>query len=455
MAHSGVIVVKDKDQIVPKPYIEKVLEHNPTAYGMALVEKGAILDDIVSKDVSADVIMQLQEGFKKEVAVFHFGNYPAGYMVGDLQPFEVLKDDNKQPALVAFVEGNFSSQGKEKSSHTNEFFAVYDGLTPKLQMLYNLADHNIGKLMGVLATTPTFKKDLSSLWVDRGTILLLACTGQIYSYSINPLEKKFDWGWTSNHYDFGVEKEMSPADLIRAKQAAKIAGVITETKPTVGPIAGIAPTPPKTETSVPAITQPKMVQCPVTVRGKKNIAEWYRANAGYNPLNYKQRPVVEVKSDLVTGEKKGEIIKTFQDLPKDLPVIPGVKPAEPPAEPVSEPAGPSTPIPVIPKKEQDAVIGFIKTIGADSREILSPKSIQDLEQKYPTFAQYCGMEDLGFIRSWPYSAFVELVENPSYRATSHVLLFNLRNALITQNPAWGLTKEKKEEPAVKIAGIKA
>lgn len=450
MAHSGVIVVKDKNQIVPRPYLEKVLEKNPTAFGMAFVEKGSILEDIVSKDISVDLIMGLMDGFKKEVVVFHFGNYDAGYLTDDLQPWIALRDVKQQPSLVVFLEGNFSSQSKAGSNHVPEFFASYDKLMPKLQKLYNMADHNIGKLM---ANVEGFKDDLASLWVDRGTILMLASTGQIYSYSVNPLEKKFDWGWTTNHYGFGVEEKLSPADLMRARATAKIAGIVPDKKvePAPGPIAGIVQDPPKTETSVPAITQPKMVQCPITVRGKKNIGEWYRANAGFNPQNYKQRPLVEVKADLVTGGKKGDIIKTFQDLPKDLPVIPGIK--ETPS--ITEPVGPSTPIPVIPKKEQDNLLTFITTIGADSREILSPKSIQDLEQKYPTFAQYCGQEDLGFIRSWPYSAFVELVNNPLYRAASHVLIFNLRNALISQNPAWGLTKEKKQDALPKIAGIKA
>jgi hypothetical protein len=448
MAHSGVIIVKNKGQLIPEPYLEKVIKAFDSCYGLALVEEKEILTDTVDKDVPIDVLIKTQQDFRKESIVFHFGKYPSGFLKDDVQPFVALKHDNGKPALVLFLEGDFSGFAKTGSLHSPEFFAAYDTLMPKLQDNFNLTGHDIDKLMGHLQNAVSFKKEMNNLWLKQGNIVMLASSGEVLSFSdsVSNQRMKYDWGWTTNRLDYSEAtfpaKEESMADRLRA-QKTKVPG-IKPSVPGIKPptILEKQPDEPKTESSVVALdaNKPVMVQCPTTVMGKNNIRAWYNTHAGFCPEGYKNRPLVASR---LAKDAPKKILKDFKELPNHV-----VTPKDTPAPAETAPAeAPSEVRPIIPPEEQKEIVEkFLTTVAPDQRPIIEPKDIQDMEEKYPTFAEQCGKEDTSFVRNWFLEDFIRLAEEHSYGAG--VLLFNLRNLCVAKDNTWGL-KSKTKIPGIK------
>jgi len=424
---TGVIVLKDKDQLVSERYWEKVLGANKSCSGFAFASNGVVELGKLDKVDTLKEIQELHEAGKNFAIVNFFGNGSVGKE--DLQPFVVLEKNGK-PMLVAFLEGDFNAYGKTDSSHTNEYHLVNNILVPKSKQLFRLVKEDINQFMSELAD-PVTQSELINTTVPRGTITLIAGNGAIFSFEKNADKGTFPWGWTSNTYGY-VEKneEAKPSSSL----ANRFFGKKPEAKPEPPSIV------PGKDTTQPSVLHKEEVarlgSPPKEVQGKGAIKKWYRNNAlqGVLPVNWSERPEVPLKT------RPSQTVKSFKELPqiastesikpKDTApkvVVPAVAQTLPTKTPVEHPQ--EHKVPIIPAEhKKDIIDRFLKTVDTNSQEIVDPKTIQSLENKLPTFCEQVGLKGLDETFRWSFKSLVELGEMSKEALAT--LAMNYRTAYI-------------------------
>lgn len=425
---SGVIVLKEKGQLVPEQYWQKVLDVNKSCSGFALATNGVIELGKLGKVDSLKELQELHEAGKEyQIVNFFGGGNPVS--AEDLQPFVILQKDNK-PVLVVFLEGDFNAYGKTDSAHTNEYHLVNNILMPKAKQLFRLCGEDIGKFMGEIAD-PVTQNELISAVVPRGTVTLIAGNGMIFSFEKNEDKGKFPWGWTSNTY--GYAENTYPAKEEGATQAPSSAMSALKDK-LLGKKVVAKPEPasiiPSKDTAQATVLHSEEVarlgSPPKEVQGKGAIKKWYRNNAmnGVLPQNWAERPEVPLKRG---------VVKSFKDI---VPVVAStepikqdnIKPKDTAAKHIPAP-DPKPQVPIIPAAhKKDIVDRFLKTVDTNSQEIIDPKVIQALEDKLPTFCEQVGLKGLEETFRWSFKSLRELAEiSPDAVVT---LLMNYRTAYI-------------------------
>lgn len=460
--HSGAIVIKKADQLVPEELFKKVLTENKSCYGAATIAEGMIGSGAVPKTGTIEELMKSQLENKDIPVVFFFGNFPAGFAKEDMQPYVLLRNAEQEPIVVAFLEGNFPGFEKTDSAHAAEYYVVIDELIPKFQSYFEMVGEDLDKLTkqfeGVM-----IKKDMDRLIGERGVITLLAANGKISTFEDNSEGNDFSWGWASKTYGYngapvavkekevvsetglgsfrpGNKKVVARQGDAPAVKPVEVPKPVVETKPDA-PKAPVEA--PKTDTAIPAgvaIT----VKCPDNVHAKNAIKDYYRTRLGFVPENWKQKPSI---TDVPRG--KAAAIKSFAD-----PALANAMPAAAPKADAGQPMGPvekartsghvvgskDTGVKHIAeitpsksgkdaKKEPQEAVALlsadtkkyladswlkgaqvVKSLDANSKEIPDPAKLQEIETKFGSFCDQNGMNLEDFFRT-DLKAWIELGEH--------------------------------------------
>lgn len=445
---TGTIVLKNKNEAIPEESLKSFLEKNKSCSGMALVLKDDdgsmhLMAQSDAKATTIENLNSLQETFADDAVILFFGNNTKGEMKDtDTQPYIAL-GTKEEPELVVFLDGQFEMTNKETDLYSPPFFAFNAYLKSKLEMMYKLSGKDLGKLLKKVQDK-AFNEEINELCGDRGQITLLFKSGEIISFSDkNPDLLKADWGWSSHHHGTLAKAEAKPLSKLEKAQAFIAAGATgvkrkltsdapkpTETPSAKPPEKPVEAKPPAKEATVipladkkgkeepsneTAIKEPvaqgKLVQCPPEITGHKNIRRYYKKNAGFNPPNYKVRPVVVSKvasalSDIelvgddhefhagvgdVSAATEGTVKRKLAN-PQDEAYLP---------EAAVKDTKVSGQFPqVVPPKELEGIKEFLKTpaivqtLDTSSNEMDDPATLQEREVKWPLLAKQTGQNNI-------------------------------------------------------------
>lgn len=467
---SGLIVLKKAGQIVPEAYLKKVLEEKPSILGMmAAVKKPDGNTELrlgSSCDFTIDFITQGMEENKALDMLMFFGEKPKDHEKQiNCQPFQILADSQGDPLILAMIEGSFQKFAKEGGTLSPEFYLAYSYLMPKLHDMYQLCGNDIGKLTERLSSD-NFKMEMDNCIDARGVIAMLGVNGTMRVFSKNDQRAAYMWGSTTKHLGFadgrldnGVKTVVKKADEPVAEKSEKKPFLGKPDKvgePVVPTPAEPEPAPWKEEETKPGEPLPiaateqstiYMIAPPSSENSRNKLRRWYGKWLKRVPDNFSDRPAIAVSKldyDRYSGPKE---VQTNGSAPTSVPSVGPIKslselpvevrekdttPKHIPDRTAGSEAPLATPIlsaRAIERVEQLLQGETVKTIlDANSKVILDPKALQELEKTVPNFAEQCGLDSIEDTYKWPYEILVKLcADHPEAAA---VLLMNYRTALL-------------------------
>lgn len=363
-------------------------------------------------------------------AIFVFGNA----IVKDdsqKQPYNLLTNNEGNPDLVAFVEGDYPDYHEADGSFdTTNFIKNY--LQPKIDELYEMVDQDLDRLLAALQK-PMTAADINSKHSGRGVVTFMASNGVSFSIEQNDKRKDFEWGSVSMvEGAYPAESDVQlpldkPAEVKstgnplqdrlnaqKAKAAAAAAGKpegVHETKasPTVLNGGG---------TSVPATSQKVYVFAPEKAcKDKSSLNNWYMKGWGFLPPKFEEgvgvpdratpMPLDTIKPG-VNKDGRYQIRGTLASRGRatsNVEPSAAVTAAALPVAPGTTAGG----FPVIPSGQKEVVTTFLKTIDLKSQTIGDPAQLAEIEKKASMFFnQYPDIDPTAFILGCPIERLEEL-----------------------------------------------
>ncbi len=198
----GYTIVKNGGKVIPDDLIEKVLQGTSALSAVSLhAGDGHYL--MVGRrrgEMTMPKVKTFQEGKWENQTVTLFFQHGVIAMDEDMQPFTLLKNDEGQPILVAFLDGNFSAFEQTESTHTPEYHAIDMDIRPRIEKLYKMLGKDLPKLMEELKDPMTYRDIGNTMVGDQGSITFISADKTIYSISVatDTRAQAFDFGWVSD-----------------------------------------------------------------------------------------------------------------------------------------------------------------------------------------------------------------------------------------------------------------
>lgn len=470
----GVIILRRKDKELPEPYLDKVLEHNKSAVAAAFVDRGELLISSVANttvDKIKKTASETDREFKDYPILFAFFNHTNALLTEDKQPYVLLRNDKNEPIVSAFLEGDFSNMEQADSSHSDEYEAVKELLIPKFEKMFKEAGSKLDQFMGMLQDK-LVKREMQTLF-NKGSITIIACTGEIVTFAKGNENKEFPWGWTTNSYGYEqpTKEELAKEEPKSAAQSKldKIKAALAEMEDddededteedeakegaVAADVAAKSEAAPRTQKK-PLVSDSDyevVMLSPPAGESNNRLKKWYRKNYGSVPNNWSDRPAVPIRRLRAKGEQPKPVIQVASKAETSIP-IEATKPKDtsiqhiPPAaaDAKSEQVTDET-LPVIPPREKKWVNDtfLAEAIDDNSKEIVDPKEYQAFEEKYPTFAQAFNLDSLHKTFGISFENLLRLVKEAPVAAA--VLLFNYRTGYMQYQA--DKARQKPSEPA--------
>lgn len=449
----GTIVERRDGASIPDAYLEIVLDKRPSCLGAAMVKDGAIQIAQAPAAVEIeDLKKTMGEGMPR--TTYFFGKYPTDFIEELLQPFHLLKDEQDQVTLVAFLEGDFSKFALAGSDHSNEFFCVQNYLIPKVQQMYRLVDGNMAKLVEELKQPITYREVGSQTFsTGDGTIVLVASVGDPIVITKNEKKREFPWGWTSDTLGYTEAVEHKPDEKpVEEKKGFKF-GIPSLGKASVPASPPAPPLPPEDKPEDKpkerVVKGPKPPVAPVIKEGyelvtllvpknqsSKDTKKWFRSQlAGELPADWSTITAIQVQR-----KKKDNTVKSFTDIPRSAATPPAVTGKDTATHHIAstEPiAQPTSKLPIIPADEAVKLANhFMKRSDVLNQTpqgdaVLDLEAIANIETKLPTFADKANLKN-GTQDSFGWSHEVRLHLVKEYPHSAAVLMGNLTAMLIME-----------------------
>lgn len=231
--HNGVIVLVHPNHDVPQAYWEGVINAiKPNVYGFAVAEKGEITYH-TADDPTVESLQAAREIFRDCMAIYYVGNAPTPIDIKSRQPFVIQQTEDGKPAIVAFIEGDYSPQGMENGVASNEFYMAENVLVELATQFWEAAGGDMTKMMKFMGNKIS-TASIHNASLDRGNVVLLANNGLTHQFQKNDQDMEYDWGAVTKHFDYGVSdypvKEEAapvvepPKELTRAEKLAAAMG---------------------------------------------------------------------------------------------------------------------------------------------------------------------------------------------------------------------------------------
>lgn len=419
---SGVIVRRYPDQFVPNEYSALAIKNNPTAYGAAVIIDGKMqtVTGGVTPDDKLDVefVNSTMQEYKSSPITFYFHSSDGAVDMDDVSPHILLSDEEGEPLLVAFVEGNLPGFEKKGSSHPSTTHFVSDWLVAELNKIAEVVDGDLAEIMKYLSKD-SFKEKLGKNFVSRGSVTFMtkdAC----HTLSIGDSGKEFPWGWVSNHYGFGIAKETKEPPKEEPKKKPNMFAKKSTVRESVDPaILNKPKIEHKEETNLKASTTiAKPIYSikkgrPDATMSRKKRKGWYEARIGYYPAGGDKSCEIEYYVDQ-TGKllQWGNIKSMGLDavgLPKltnpprmnardDKDVEPEHIPET--TQPNNQPQKvPTEALPILSPEQRTRTLAFIdrpeiKKLIAEGDIVATAEQAKQMEVKFAEVCQQLGRPDL-------------------------------------------------------------
>jgi hypothetical protein len=468
---NGVILEQKAGSKIPGEITEAAYKEYPNCFGYAAASNGELLIGAGTTHGYEDVTGALDicnEMFTNVIC--HLGKGDS-MKEEDAQPFLLLKDDAGKALLVAFLEGDFDNHQSD-NGHTNEATCVKDYLMPQVDMLYELADKDISKLMLVLQK-PATQKTLISYFGERGSIIFLNHKGETANAEVNDNRRSFDWGSASHLEDpppdTGTPAAPEPAanDIkgklaaLKAKRAAEAAAKTnppgvhdttatakqfvpasdaerfnTEQKAKKGPQAPLQEDL-QNASALATLSNPDRLIYPNAdeCRTENTLKQFYFPNWGTCPDHWK----------LAVGHPEKAVGMPFNKLKENSPLRKGNSLADLVGRTVAVAAKPQKDVtthhvadeskvggfPIIGGKNKHQFGELVKTVDLKSRDIPKPDEIQEIEKKASTFFDQFGVKPEDFAYHWPEDKITQLAYNKEWADVCKLLIMSLKYKLAT------------------------
>lgn len=205
MSFSGTILQRKAGLLIPESVIKLLLEKNPTFVSSSTVQDGKMDIDGQMTPELGDV-MTAQELLKAQDQLLFLGNYPDQFPEDSANPFVVLYDNNNNPILLMYTDGDFSNYHEEKSAHSPDFFAFQKYFKPRIDKWLKKSGNKLSSVVEELKDADV-QEDIRNSFVGRAMVVFHSITGDII-----PIQNKnadflqADWGYASNGYGWKPEK---------------------------------------------------------------------------------------------------------------------------------------------------------------------------------------------------------------------------------------------------------
>lgn len=226
---TGIIAVKNKGQIIPVEWLNKAIQAYPSAIGVASENEG-VIQVLRSNDpaqITVETITGMQEAFKENILTLHLTKTAGQIESEDMQPYVLLENEDKTPALVAFLDGDYTKFRVNNSKFSDAYHCVTDYLAPKILQIAEMCEGDLEKVLAALEK-PFNRKDFEAMWSgNKGTLTLVSDLGIApVSFAVNDLKREFAYGWVS---DALLETPLPTSVVTKGKNlasslAAKVVG---------------------------------------------------------------------------------------------------------------------------------------------------------------------------------------------------------------------------------------
>lgn len=365
---TGLIIAPNLGFVPPKQYLQLAYAQFPSFWARVIRTEESGSPELViecdDKLPPLEEMLKSLEDDKANLQLLYFANTKTKLTEESEQPFIIIRDEQKDPVLVGFIEGDYFTKQHAESVHTDEYHAYNDILGPQLNKIYNkMCDGDLAKLEEELDDDATVNM-ICSLAGARGVIMLQSLSDKTFRYAKgnDDLEGDFPWGWVSQKLGFEEKSSkdyvaMTPPEpkpersrgLGASARFKKDPPVIADTKPTVvhkpdsqtNTGTTIAAQNAKTEGAAAVIedaARPK-IKPPADLlkKGKNRVYDWYDDNCiGPRPTKDQCLSGVEWPANdkwiaansgkkfqkLADGiEHFKEKIEASKATPKDVPII--------------------------------------------------------------------------------------------------------------------------------------
>lgn len=435
-------------QVPPKELLERILNWKPTVFGFAVQEADdadmqTMREDASNLDMTS--LTDFLEGSKERPRTMYFGKLAEGISAEDTQPITIIngEGDDAETFMSIFCEGDII--GHQAVGHTEQFQFVNGIIIPKIIDWANDFDGDMAKILAKI-NGEVFNKDLLAHIGHRGVLHILPRSGDAVLLGHNKLSVDGDWGWASQGHGFGEAIQEPVASAPPKKQGYWKGGGKTATataepaKPAEQPATPPAiPADTGTPVETPATTSIGVqvaVKPPSWLAQNKDIQQFYVIVSGKSHPGWKKRlPVTVTQNHSVlkcSNLKEYEAwklanLKTAIESQPPAPaaqtaVMANNKPQQTKQERLSASqqvrvekddkpleAPDKSDLPIIGPKDLEKVLDFVaKHLDGNSKEIMPPQEMQQLEKMLPKFSAAVGLEGIHEFMNWPVSGWFGL-----------------------------------------------
>lgn len=448
MAHKSVHVIQKPNEKINAIYVGLLCRDFSTYMGAACIHDGKLMVSQIKGAPKPEAFDEVTKAFGSNAIVFTVGKADHGFLDEDMQPFELLKDNDGNTIVCGFFDGKFEGYAVPKSTHTDEYHLVNDVLIPKLKKIYKSVGGGIPELIEELKD-PVTTRDFNNMWTTRGNITLFTKEGPV-TFSSNTDQKGiFNWGWTSDPFNYKEQtvakpdkvvedKPMSMLEKLKAKAGLKTEAAPAEVDPPIAAVTGPAAKASVAPAAIVAVSDDNFetVGLPKEASNwtNKDKIKWWISEVGYKPEGYKEQ---KTKVKRTKGTKVGVLAPlastNVQDaaspISKEEIAKEVVKAPEPEMVKDTSVKNLTTAyMPILSPKQKlnlktswlkDAEV--VKVLGDDFKAAIDPKLLKEFEETYATIWDGLGMENMWL----SYEAIVKLGE-ADLRALA-IYAFNQQN----------------------------
>lgn len=410
----------------PDELMQMLLAKKPTAFGFGVQEADGAPMQVMREDGEA-LDMETLKSFLKErkerPTTMAFQMLKKGYNVEDIMPY-IVTDPTDGTFMTLWCEGDIV--GHTEEGHIEQANFITSIVIPKVLDLCETFEGDIAKIMAKI-DGPVFRKDITTHFGHRGILHVLPFEGEpVVVQKDNKLFKEFDWGWMSQNHGFGEKAAEEPKAEVAPKKSwgygnrtvkAETPAPAPEQKPADKPAEkanppGVHNVPEQKKADDKPVAV--FVRPPSWLLKNEDKKEFYVIVNGKQHPGWKKSLPVEVTQNHgilqcknLDDYNKWKLANLKGQLETSAPMASNVEKPKTKQERLAEQAiqGPvdSTPLPTLEPKTLEKVLDFVaQHLDGNSKEIMDPKKMQEIEATLPKFSDAVGVT-LEEMLNWPVS----------------------------------------------------
>jgi hypothetical protein len=223
--NTHVIITKEPNQVIPRGYLQEALKQCPTCIGITIQDPNGAGKDLPllectaeNKTMDVDNLMTIIESCKDVRMVIILAKMDQDFdPETDMQPFvfqqRVEGEEKPENILACHIEGDFPKFSKPGKGHTDEYNFWEECIYPAIEEKFEDSD-DLLKFYKKIAGTP-MRQLCENPIGHRGIVVFVPLEGDIIAFGTNDIGGEFDWGTTSNTFEWG-----KPTKLEKAAEAA-------------------------------------------------------------------------------------------------------------------------------------------------------------------------------------------------------------------------------------------